>query len=58
MKTKNPDLRRRLALPARWLAAMAETRSLLLCLLLAPLLNLLIESISRHSPLQGAAYLL
>lgn len=58
MKTKNPDLRRRLALPARRLAAMAETRSLLLCLLLAPLLNLLIESISRHSPLQGAAYLL
>ena len=56
-KTKGPGLRQRLGAMCGWLTHHIEHRSLKLCLLLAPLLNYLIESISRHSPFKGIVWL-
>ena len=53
IQTSSPARRPRIA---RLLDAI-EHRSLKLCLLLAPLLNFIIETLSRHSPFKAIVWL-
>lgn len=57
MKTKIKGLKYRADKVVRWLSGVIETNCFMFCLISAPVINLVIESLSRRSFFEGAAYL-
>ncbi len=57
IKSKTAGLQQRIRDTLQHLVGAVEQRSLRLCLLLAPLINYLIESCSRHSPFAAIVYI-